>query len=159
MRVSAPATEDLRELERLLVVAAETGESREFGTLREELAMGHDDLTQALNVLREHGKAHEESPGCWTGGSDDAGGPVVVSVPDPAEPHEENGGAAALERFDRARGEPRPFTSESAAVAGATIRLTVAVANALDAESLGKLVKAGISEAVEQELPFTMEVL
>lgn len=159
MRVSAPASEDLRELERLLLVASESGESREFGTLREELAMGHDDLTEALSTLREHGKAHEEAPGYWTGGSDEAStGPVVVSVPDPVDEADDLRSAAALERFDRGRGGGA-FTSESAAVAGATIRLTVAVANALDAESLGKLVKAGIAEAVEQEQPFTMEVL
>lgn len=154
--MSAPASEDLRELERLLLVAREQGESIEFAQLREELQIGHDDLMTALSTLSEHGKAHEEAPGFWTGGADEDRGPVVVSVAAPAdEPDGSEAAAVALDRLDR---REAPALAEYA-TAGPTIRLTVAVANALDAESLGKLVKAGIDEAVAEHRDFTLEVV
>jgi hypothetical protein len=40
-----------------------------------------------------------------------------------------------------------------------TVRLTFAIAEAMSAESLGQLVKAGIGEAAANDVSFVMEVL
>lgn len=150
--MSAPASEDLRELERLLVVAAETGEPREFASLREELAIGHDDMQKALDTLREHGKAQEVAPGMWSG--PEAGAvsvppaPVVVSAPEPEPLADLDEGYADAATREAMRFDVAP-----------TVRLTVAIANALDPDALGKLVKAGIEEASAAGETFTLEVV
>lgn len=155
--MAAPATEELRELARELTIAAEQGETRRFDELREQLGMGHEDLEQALGTLREHGQAVEASPGEWRGplmdeleggrpaGADDDER-VRVSVPDASEAGEEEepaqAGGAALDFL---------------APGDATVRLNRAIADALDDESLGKIVKAGLAGSGDEV--FVLEVL
>lgn len=151
--MSAPATDDLRELARLLVVAAETGEPREFASLQEELALGHDDMAVALDSLREHGQAQELAPGMWSGPDGESRLPnpaprLTVAAPTPEDDDDE----------DAAEFGELPRGSTSLLEAGATVRLTVGVAAALDAPALGAIVQAGISEAHEQGLPFVLVV-
>jgi hypothetical protein len=154
--MAAPASEDLRELERLLTVAAETDDRVTVAQVREEFEVGHNDAMGMLNTLREHGKAVEVAPGEWQGpsldeldGAQQGPGPVVVRTPDPPDQLEEDEQAA-----------PREAPQWGTAFAGGsepTVRLTMAIAEALDAEAIGKLVKAAI-EGVEDGEVFVLEV-
>lgn len=156
--MSAPAGEVVRELERDLLVASESGETRTFAELQDTYGLGHEDLAAALDTLREHGKAVEAAPGEWrgpmadelgsgppagAGESADGAGPVVVSVGE-GEPEDER--------------PPARWLSESAQVQP-TVRLTMAIADALEPQSLGALVKAGIEEARGDGVPFWLEVV
>lgn len=153
--MAEPASEDLRELERLLVIAADSGETRSVAGLQEELGMGRSDLMGALDVLREHGKAITVAPDEWSGpGVEDMppesadAGPVRVSVSD-----DEDGGERAVEYFRRQDGQLEPLPDGEArrwhtiGAAGPTVRLTRAIADALDPEAIGKIVKAGLESA------------
>lgn len=144
--MAAPASEDLRELSRLLVIAGETGEPREFATLQGELGLGHDDLAGALNTLRENGKAEELAPGMWTApleaDSPAPRGPLRVVAPTPGEV---------------AEGEPATVAA-TGGPAYSEVRLTMGIAQTLAAEVLGQLVKSGIDEAAENGCGFVFEV-
>lgn len=151
--MAAPASEDLREAARLLQIAGETGEPVSFATLQGELGVGHDDLSSILATLAEHGKAEEVAPGEWSAPdtatlpapADD--GRVRVRVSESDEPDEPGAGAEADEfAFGRVLSQP-------------SVRLTMAIAAALDAAALGQIVKAGIEDAASRDEPFTMEVL
>lgn len=160
--MSAPADEMVRELERVLAEAGELGQARTVTELREEVGVGHDDLTAALDVLREHGKAQEVAPGEWSGpdGGEEMPGepePLRVSVPD-------DGAAAAWEALRRLDGanthevaEPGPAHA-GFALGGANVRLTRAIADELDAAALGQIVKAGL-KGVAAKAEFVLEVL
>lgn len=157
--MAAPATEEVRELERLLVIASDLGEARSFASLREELGIGHEDLEAALGVLREHGKAQELTPGEWSGPDGDALEPehvaeadrVVVSVP---ESDSESDTRAPADAASQSPPGPGVLSWEP------TVRLTMAIAQSLDAQALGALVKAGIDDAATRfgEV-FVLEVL
>lgn len=158
--MAAPATEEVRELERLLVIASDLGEARSFASLREELGIGHEDLEAALGVLREHGKAQELTPGEWSGPDGDALEPehvaeaerVVVSVSGP------DGESVEDDRAPLGRAEVSVQTGSWAIEP--TVRLTMAIAQSLDAQALGALVKAGIDDAATREGEvFVLEVL
>lgn len=149
--MSAPASEDLRELERMLVIAGETGEPRPFAELREELAFGHEAMVDALDVLRQHGKAEEVAPGLWSSmegapPAPAAKGPVLVSVSEPERQTMADvldGSDAEVSRGPLAYGE---------------VRLTMGIASSLSAEVLGQLVKSGIDEAAAAGGGFVLEV-
>lgn len=159
--MSAPAGETLRELERELLIASEQGETRAFGDLQGQLGVGHGQLEEALDTLREHGKAVEAAPGEWRGPmADELGeGPVNGSQPEAEEPRVEVhvGGEdepGAISAVDGSRVEFYPPPADQP-----TVRLTFAIADALEPASLGALVKAGISEAKEHGEPFWLEVV
>lgn len=170
--MAAPASEEVRELERLLVIAADSGEPVAFAKLQEELGMGHGDLEAALDVLRAHGKASEVAPGEWSGGEGlsaveaDEGEPepVRVSVGEgegeaPATADEIAARAEALAARD---GAPAEHLAQGWGSIGAepTVRLTFAIASTLTAEVLGALVKAGIDDAATREdETFVLEVV
>lgn len=155
--MSAPATSDMREIERLLMVAAETGQNLTVTALMGEVP-GVDvaGITATLQALREVGKAFEDAPGEWRGPYEDeiaavAAGepePIVVSVPAPETPDE-----GPPDWFGQSDNRRRPQVS-----AGPTVKLTPAIAAALSAESLGAVVKAGIDEADKAGIPFILEV-
>lgn len=138
--MATPATEDLRELERLLVIEAERGATVTEAHLREELGVGHDDLRELLSTLCEVGKAVEEAPGEWTGGD---GVPAAQEAPrvvvKAGEPEEVDGPPAV-----RSSGLPGWGLEPPAQV-----RLSRGMIEALGAEALGALIKAGISDTVE----------
>ena len=131
--------------------------------IRGEVGIGHEDLTDVLAELRERGEISEEAPGEWAvAGEDD--GEVGVSLSDA-----EANARAAMDRMDgKDRRRPAasgdsatpPFAGvpRSGTVAGATTRLTVGVADALDAETLGSLVKAGIEEAKQAGVAYSLLV-
>lgn len=160
--MSAPANEDIRELERLLVVAADLGEARSEASLREELGLGAHDLQSVLGLLREHGKAFEETPGEWRGPLMDEGAnaPVVVSVSDAVDPDASPAAmhAAALEAMAHRGPDMTALPFAPALSAGATVQLTPGVAAALSAEALGAVVKAGIDEAIAAGMPFVLRI-
>jgi hypothetical protein len=159
--MSAPATETLREIERDLRLATEDTERGmvTFPELREKHGLGHDDLEAALDILRTHGKAVEDAPGEWRGPFEDekrqevAPAPRVQVSADPEIPDDDDAHAAVAEAM---RGSARVplFRTEGSQP---NVRINVAIANALDAESLGNLVKAGIAD-LEGDV-FTLEVI
>ena len=132
--MSAPASEDLRELERLLDIGREVGAAVSIASLREDLGVGHDDLQTMLDVLREHGKAVEESPGAWIGGdgAPPAPAPVEVTLP---------------QGYDPEHGEIRDARELDEPPAIASVRLTRGMVAALEPDALGKLIQAGIADA------------
>jgi hypothetical protein len=145
--MAAPASEDLRELERVLTAAAERGESCSVGGLREEMDVGTAELSAMLDTLREHGKAVEEAPGEWRGplmDEIDAAAPaaeplrVVVNADVPE--------AREVEEIPIPRGRTEWTTMGYEQGSQPTVRLTRAIAEALDADALGKLVKAGLED-------------
>lgn len=165
--MSAPASSDLRELERELLMAAERGETLSIAEMQEIAGAGHDDLMAMLDTLREHGKAVEDAPGDWRGplqdeldaiaAADRKPDPVRVSVPD----HEsENGGGRAAELAElagRQRIETEPAPAEWFGP-DPTVRLTRSIAEALDAEALGKVVQAAL-QGLDDSEPFLLEIL
>jgi biotin operon repressor len=155
--MSEPANEETRELGRTLLIAAESGQTRHLAELREEMGVSTAELSQMLDTLREHGQAVEVAPGEWRGPlADEVEAaaaplePVRVSVPANAEDNGE-GRLSPPETFDPLRSGVQVFAP--------TVRLTMAIANALEPEALGALVKAGISESEERNETFVLEVL
>lgn len=158
-----PAGPDLRELERLLVVAAETGETMTRARVQDEFQVGAGDADGMLSALREHGKAVEVAPGEWRGPTQDEldrapAEPerVVVDVPD------ENGDGAGTDDVMaqlQAGGRGGGWTGARVAqvLGEPTVRLTRGIAEALDAEAVGKLVKAALDGLEEGEI-FVLEV-
>lgn len=157
-----PVHEMSREVQRLLVVAKDSGEPASEALLQEECGLGHDDLHGVLDQLREHGMAEEVAPGEWQAPSDRVPARALeVEVPDEPDDRVEAARAAMRERDEMSSEVQRLLGSRAggSSFAGApTVRLTTAIANALDAEALGKLVKAGIDEATAHDQPFTLEV-
>lgn len=157
--MAMPATEDLRELERLLLVAQETGETMGVARLSDELGVGHNDLLEMLGTLREVGKAHEETPGEWIRGygvvPDDGapeGGRVEVSGGDPGEVDGPPARGVEVDAVGQA------FGGEFFAVpAAAQVRLTRAMVDALEPAALGALIAAGVSGVADGEV-FRFEV-
>lgn len=166
--MSAPATEDVRELERLLVIAADSGEPVSFAKLQEELGLGHADLRASLDVLREHGKASEVTPGEWSGGEGlsavEAEGdpePVRVSVGESESSPTADEIDSRAEALIARDGQPTELAQGWGSIgAEPTVRLTFAIASTLSAEVLGALVKAGIDDAATREdETFVLEVV
>lgn len=126
-----------------LVAAELTHDTVSLETLREEVGIGHEDLMAALDQLREKGEAHEVTPGDWTGGTEEAAAERAGEPPPPppATPGTENVGRRA-----------------PAAEGAGEVVLTMAVASALDAETIGKLVEAGIAEAKAGDRAFVLRV-
>lgn len=168
--MAAPASEDLRELERDLELAAERGETVTRAEVQEKYGAGAGDVDEMLNVLREHGKAFEVAPGEWRGPTlaelEEARAAVVepprvkVSVPD-GDGDVDPDFAARAERLSDAITRRRLLgaTGERVAmVAGEpTVRLTRAIAAALDADALGKVVQAALDGLEDGEV-FVLEV-
>lgn len=127
------------------------GEMASFAELREETGVGHDDLKDVLDTLRESGQMVEAAPGEFRRPFDDevAGG-AAESRPAP-EPDEEPL-AEEAPRLGAERPRPRVTSPEGECL------LTMGVAKALGAEALGKLVAAGIEEAAEQGGAFVLRV-
>lgn len=151
--MSAPASEDLRELERLLANASDSGETVSLNAMREEFPdWPRDGLLGALGTLREHGKAVEDAPGEWRGpSSEDASEAPRVAVSVSDEPEEEDARPPARavmgvtgERVAMVSGEP-------------TVRLTRSIAEALDSDALGKVVQAALNGLEDGEV-FVLEV-
>lgn len=163
--MSAPASEDLRELERQLEMAAERGETMTINALRTEFdGSGSpatvDEVLEMLGTLRQHGKAIEEAPGEWRGPTLDElermeePARVTVTLPEtpdgPPDPDEVRNGAgrALVRQLEQSFGggvEP-------------TVRITQAIAEQMTAEALGQLVAAGLKSVAEGET-FLLEVL
>lgn len=147
------------------------GEMVSFEELRTETGVGHDDMTDVLNVLRERGDAIEGAPGEWRRPFDDELEDLQASSASAGEGEEEPVVGAASERSsedDLSEFEGRLRERRGRAVLGEAVsarltddgevRLTVGVAVALGPEALGKLVEAGIAEAKAAERPFVLRV-
>jgi hypothetical protein len=155
--VSAPAGEDLRELERELTVAAESGEPMTLAAVQESLGVGHDDAVGALETLREHGKAVEVAPGEWSGPTQDELDAAAASSVE-ATPRVVVRADVPEEAEDVPRRARAPAGAEGIlTLAEPTVRLTMAIAEALDADAIGKLVKAAIAGTEAGEV-FILEI-
>jgi biotin operon repressor len=145
-----------------LVAAAQINDTISVDRLREEVGIGHADLSATLDLLREEGAAVEEAPGEWTARQAERS-----RVDDDVDARAQE----LLDRFDgKTPGEMSPAELEEPARAaparGVRVRpdagevvLTMAVASALDAETIGKLVEAGIAEAKEAHREFVLRVM
>lgn len=155
----------LGEVGNALDKARDQGETRDVTALREECGVGHDDLSDVLNALREQGLAVEAAPGEWRrpfDGETDVGAGAEDAGPGAAE--------AALDRFDGRGEEDEPSapaspgrrahpTAAAAVAAGeGEVRMTMAVAGALKPETMGELVAAGMEEAKEAGRAFVLRV-
>lgn len=143
-----------------LVEVGEQGQTITEAELRELFGIGHGDLLEVLNALREEGTAVNVLPSEWRAarpdelpGDEDEGEPADVE--------------AALDHFDGVEGRPsrteRPAVHPSARSAaslsfgGGTVVLTKAVARALDAQTLGAIVTAGIEDAGDEAFILRVE--
>jgi hypothetical protein len=126
--MSAPATEDLRELERLLLVAAETDETRGVEGLCEELGIVPSVMAGLLDELREHGKAIEAAPGEWRGPMQDELDEVDV---EPEPPRVVVSSMEAVSGGVEAQ-EVAPWRRSAVDSVPPHVRLTMGIAHALD---------------------------
>lgn len=158
------ALDDVRQR---LIAAGEQGEMLTVAALREAIGIGHDDLTDVLNTLREAGDAVEGAPNEWRAPYDDelesrAGGEAAADDGSEEDADDERGAAALREHDERARrrGQPlvAPIAASGAAPTTGEVVLTMAVAKALDPETIGKLVEAGINESSEADRAFVLRV-
>lgn len=164
----------LDDVKNRLIVASEAGEMLSVAALRDEIGIGHDDLTSVLDALRESGDAVEGAPNEWRAPYDDErdAAPATESAAEQGDEDDEAAAAArrALDRRDRpareraaptareaigALAEDSPFTG---GVTKGGVVLTQKVAGALSSETIGELVKAGISEAEEDQRAFVLRV-
>lgn len=116
--------------------------------LRAEVGIGHDDLAEVLSTLRERGEVVEDAPGEWRRPYDDE-----RTAPDRSDDAAEDvseGGAPAPGRAPARVAEEQPTS---------IVTLTMAVAAALDAETMGKLVEAGIAEANDERREFVLRIV
>lgn len=135
--------------------AADQGESMTIAALQEAAGVGREDLEATLEELTKRGEAVEEAPGEWRA-------PYEDERRDQRKPDEPDG---RDERVRAALDGPAPRAGEAVlegaralAGGGGEVVLTSAMANALGAETLGELVKAGIAEAAEQAREFVLVV-
>jgi hypothetical protein len=149
----------IEEVRTKLTLASDQGETMGIGELREEVGIGHDDLMSVLDSLRESGDAVEHTPGEWRTpydderedtGSDEAGEAAARAALDRRD------GRAEEDEKPGARAAPAPQTGTLEG--GGGVVLTMAVASALDAETIGKLVEAGITEAKADDRAFVLRV-
>lgn len=137
--------------------ATDIGESRTRVALREASGLGAGDLEVGLAWLREAGEITEVTPdgfelvvgGEPLGGEDEG----ATSLPS-GEPMALPGAPPPGVRL--ARAAHRPF-ADLLETQRSTVKLTKGVAAALDAATIGALVKAGIEEAAGG--PFVLEVV
>lgn len=152
-----------------LVERTEQGEPITEAELREELGIGHDDLTGVLTVLRERGDATNVAPAEWRApyesereeaAADDAATAALDHFDGKNGPAEEEDGAPASSRGEEPiERTPPPARDGRVIVAEAgNVTLTAKVLAAMDAETIGKLVKAGVEEASDASLPFIFRV-
>lgn len=137
---------------------AEGGRSVTTAALREELGLGHEDLRDVLDVLREQGGALEAAPGEWRPPYDDER-PSVSS--EGAGERESDGPGAEQPGADRSSAL-EPLSAPSRVLVGQAeqIRLTHSVLAAMDSETIGKIVQAGANEADSKvpPIPFVLRV-
>jgi len=143
------------EVKNKLVVAGEQGEMLSFDALRSEVGIGHEDLTDVLDALREAGDAVEGAPGEWRAPYEDER--EARSAGAPASEADEDADDAEPPPARRARRRPHDSDVVMNGEPGGVV-LTMAVASALDAETIGKLVEAGIAEAKQNGQPFILRV-
>lgn len=137
---------------------SDRGELASRAVLREMVGLGAADLEQALDALREQGRASEVEPDGFRAGVE----------PEPELPDVSGGSHSAADaeelRERAARWTPPPLKPGEADeprmltyAPVAQVTMPRAVAAVLDAEALGQLLKAGI-DASAQDAPFIFEV-
>lgn len=142
-----------------LVEAGEQGKTVTEAEMREEFGIGHEDLTDVLNALREDGRAVNELPAEWRAPRED-------ETEGEGEP-DDDAAAEALDRFDGkdgARGEqtaePERGSAGRSSVAlsagSGNIVLTKSVLAVMSDETIGKMVRAGVESADGDD--FTLRV-
>lgn len=156
--MSAPATEDLRELSRLLIVASEAGDVVTTAVLQDELGVGRTDLMRMLDTLREHGGATEVAPDEWSAGAGEeaqaeADAPVRVATAEVADEVDELAPTGHT-MLDAGSGQ---FYQQIGPVLTSHVRLSRGMVAALEPDALGKLIQAGIDD-VGDGLVFRFEV-
>jgi hypothetical protein len=136
-----------------LMKAADLGETRSRAELQAAVGIGAGDLDRVLSELRMSGEATEDAPDEWTG--------AATSTAAPATEHEERPAPVEDQDEPELPGRPRQpgSTLTPADDDDRRVELTMAVAQALDEATLGKLVKAGIDDAREAGVSFEFVVL
>jgi hypothetical protein len=145
--MATPATGDLRELERLLLIAADDGSELTVSAVQEAFGVVHEEAVGMLGTLREHGKAIEVVPGGWRGPLASEG-MALEAPPEPQRVQVQELGAVPDE-------DPVPPAGWSL---GPTVRITRAIAENMTDVALGQLVQAGLKSVAEDET-FEMEVI
>lgn len=143
------------EVQAVLNRAGDAGEGLGFEALREEVGIGHDDLEDVLNHLRERGDAVESAPGEWRSPYEDeregAAIPPAAESTQEGEPPPPPAKTPGTENVGR-RAAPVPDDDES------QIALTAKVLAAMDSETIGKIVEAGVAEAQADHKVFVLRV-
>lgn len=144
-------------IETELEQARDISQTRSLAELREATGAGHDDLMEALAELQDDGRVSEVAPGEYMRA--DTGVIEHVDVP----PARRNGHADDVEEpgislAEAERGRPAQPGRYPARGGERKTTLTRGVAAALDEESLGRLVKAGMDEAAAAGAIFVFEV-
>lgn len=138
-----------------LMRASDVGDTLSIQEIREQVGIGSDDLATALDQLRRGGEASEVTPGEW-GLAAESERQGFAEQPRAAEeePAAEAASLAAPRRPEPPRGAGRLSAPEDTP----RVQITRAMLDALDDESLGKLVRAGVA-GVDEDGPFAFVVL
>lgn len=144
----------MAEVEAEFARARDMSETRTLADLRDAVGAGHDDLMEVIGELQDGGRISEVAPGEYMRA--DPRGEHVPARRDHSEGEPGISLAEAERRLDRA-GPVRATMKVTPGSENRTV-LSKGVARALDAETLGALVKAGIDEAIEEGRAFVFEV-
>lgn len=147
-----------------LVRATDIGEGRTRAALQAAAGIGQGDLEVALGWMREAGEITEVTPDVFELiTAAEASERDALDAEEAERAAVEAGEPMALPGSERppvgaqlAREARRPF-ADLLASQETTVKLTKAIAEVLDEETLGAIVKAGVAEAGER--PFRLEVV
>lgn len=143
----------LSEVGNALDRARDDGEPATTGALREQVGIGHEDLQDVLSALRERGEAVEAAPGEWRRPFEDEQATQRAAATEAAD-GEEDGGVDEPSTAAPARGARRGAVM--VATEDGQVVLTAKVLAALDAETIGKIVQAGVEDAGEDVFTLTV---
>lgn len=141
----------LSDVEDALDRARDEGGGATLVALREEVGIGHEDLKDVLSVLRERGEAVEAAPGEWRRPFDDE---QATQRSHAVEAEDGEDGVAVDDPAPVQRGARRG--SVLVATDDGQVVLTAKVLQALDAETIGKIVQAGVEDAGEDVFTLTV---
>lgn len=138
--------------------ASDIGEQRSRAQLQEECGLGSGDLEAVLEELRGSGEATEVAPDAFEAMSEevrearaaaraDEGAGAEEGEHEQPPPFTREAELPSLAEAERAAGRGAPSTGGAPPPAEKRVELPAGVAAALDVESLGRIVTAGVEEA------------
>lgn len=153
--------------------ATDTGDSRSRQQLREACGVGAGDLDAIMGELQAEGVASEQAPDelVLVEATPDDGQPLAPAGAEADELIDDEPEAEPEPEPEPEPPEPSPWAGESALFPREELRAAVMVerprstitmshdvANALEVDTLGRMVAAGIAEAREKGVGFVFEV-